>query len=316
MMGDRKAIKSVTNEDLVIKYQTTKNAQVLNTLWENVVPLVAYKTHISREYFVHKGGSWEDYLSCVKIVFMNCVSNFDPSKDVKFSSFFGNCVAFNHYDRELKKANMTRSLDEVISESAETETSLSEVLPDNSVNIEEDFCEKEIKSKVVSRMKDCLSVLTKEELDVVNLYVFKQVKQCDVAKKLGITQVQVSRNFKKAKDKLMNYIIENHKEDFDIVNPNYKFCKMDNVRKKNKISNKTVHGYGLLFAREYKYPDNWEKGLTEFAVTCIKEYAFNNKTTLEISELTGRSRSRVGQCIRETLSRIDSLNNLEFSERK
>jgi len=91
---------------------------------------------------------------------------------------------------EVNASNIVTSINEpAFGKDSEKETSVEDILPDKQNQ------EKEITDKLT--INKLIQELTPKEQDVVILRYFKEETQSQVAKRLGISQVQVSRIEKK-----------------------------------------------------------------------------------------------------------------------
>ena len=94
------------------------------------------------------------------------------------------------------------SLDQILSYRDSDGQILSEKISDVNSFIASDFQENRI------MVKDAMTKLDKDLQEVINLNFFQDMSQTQIAKLLGISQMQVSRRIKKALKLLFNIINE------------------------------------------------------------------------------------------------------------
>lgn len=155
----------------------------------------------------------ETYYEIGLVGLIKAANTFDESKGYKFSTYAGSCIRIEilqHIRKEFSnkgKANYnTISLDEPIySNSENKEIPLIDTLYSN-VDIEEEIIKKEEKELLYK----ALSKLKEKELLVMNYYYglngYEELKQKEIAEKIGVTQTQVYRIIKKSINKIKKII--------------------------------------------------------------------------------------------------------------
>ncbi|MDD3150806.1 MAG: sigma-70 family RNA polymerase sigma factor [Candidatus Gastranaerophilales bacterium] len=101
---------------------------------------------------------------------------------------------------EVDRRKQLLSLDQVISGNSENEQSLGDKLVDNKYN---DF---QLIQEDRIMLSDAINELDKGLKDVVEMSFFEDLSQIEIAQKLGISQMQVSRRLKKALAELFEII--------------------------------------------------------------------------------------------------------------
>lgn len=144
------------------------------------------------------------YYSAGIIGLIKAANAFDPEKGIKFATYASRCIQ-NEILMECRRLNAVRRQNNTVSlyepVSNDTEGLLVMDFISSDFDIEEDYINKEQKKA----LNKAISMLNDDEKELINCYYYKNMNQCELAKKFGITQCSISRNLTKCYKKLRKY---------------------------------------------------------------------------------------------------------------
>lgn len=120
-MSDKKKKKS--NEELVREYQNTKDInikkEIANELYNRVYKLILKMINLIEAKYVSYIDLREDLVQEAGLIFMRCVTKFDTTKNIKFSTYLGDACfyelrRFNNNQMKHVKNNYDLEIDEMI----------------------------------------------------------------------------------------------------------------------------------------------------------------------------------------------------------
>lgn len=182
--------KKISNEQLFEERR-------FDELYLNVIDLMRYKGNL------YKKMDPVEKESIYNLSFAEVINRYDLSKDVKFSTFLclvlaGNLNKYVSRDREYRNSHLRTSLDASLDDEDDNFKLLNCIESTTYDNPEEHSVCKEILDSIDEaldeRMAKCLKL------------AIRDMKQEDIAKEMGISQVQVSRITKKARKILKEYL--------------------------------------------------------------------------------------------------------------
>lgn len=175
--------------------------------------------YVLKQYGLYK--DLDEYYDICMIGLVKAANTFNESKGYTFSTYSISCIRselFGYLRKQInnkRKANYnTISLEiAVYKENDSKEITLLDTLQ-SKTNIEEEI----IRNEEKEMLKEALNILDDKELLVIS-YIFgingyDEIKQKDIATKLGMQQGSVSRIGKRAINKMKNYLKVNRGVDF------------------------------------------------------------------------------------------------------
>ena len=179
-----------------------------NILIEKNLRLVA---HVCKKYS-STNIDLDDLISIGTIGLIKGINSFDPSKNVKLSTYVSRCIdnEILMFLRSNKKLGAEVFLEDPIGKDKDDNTvTLQEVLENNEKNIEDEVDLKFKIKKLYQKMKDVLKIREKTILELrFGLDGNKPKTQNEIAKSMGISRSYVSRIETKAIEKLAKEIKE------------------------------------------------------------------------------------------------------------
>jgi len=195
-------LTSLTDEALVEEYRNNNNQAAASVLYERYKDTVTYKANT----LFLAGGDVEDLIQEGMIGLVNAVRDFDPDKNIKFTTFANICIerqilnAITASNRQKNKPlNTYVSLDSPINGDEDEETTIGDNLKaDDFYNPEYAYFSKE---EVESLRTDALNKLSDLEVEVFNLNIagndYKQI-----AKILGKSPKSIDNALTRIKRKI------------------------------------------------------------------------------------------------------------------
>ncbi|WP_031557147.1 sigma-70 family RNA polymerase sigma factor [Lachnospira multipara] len=195
-------LTSLTDEALVEEYRNNNNQAAASVLYERYKDAVTYKANT----LFLAGGDVEDLIQEGMIGLVNAVRDFDPDKNIKFTTFANICIerqilnAITASNRQKNKPlNTYVSLDSPINGDEDEETTIGDNLKaDDFYNPEYAYFSKE---EVESLRTDALNKLSDLEVEVFNLNIagndYKQI-----AKILGKSPKSIDNALTRIKRKI------------------------------------------------------------------------------------------------------------------
>ena len=191
-----------TNEELVLKIQAGER-EYLEVLWEQIKGLIYrraqwYNFILERYHFVDV----DDFVQCGYFAMLDGVERFDPSKNMKFSSYI-----FFWYKSEIYRAVVgkrvnklpptTTSLNTAIDDES-IQTELINLIPDFSMELEKRIEDKELREAV----RKAVNKLEEVEARVIHLAYFQDLSIAEISSKLHLHEVDVALHKRRAIRKL------------------------------------------------------------------------------------------------------------------
>ena len=198
--------------ELITRWLSNKDKAALNKLvYSNrkIVVKQAYK-------FANGYADIEDLIQCGMIGMIKAIGHFDPTREVKFTSYamyWINAELINYFKKET--IHNFRSKKRVREENLplpkiENPNNLLE----HSSSFEQELIEKDYRSKTVETVKNAYACLSEREANAIDEYYFNNegVKNCSyekIAKNINVSKQMVSNIISKASNKLKNKVGEN-----------------------------------------------------------------------------------------------------------
>lgn len=199
---------SEEEEEKCIEGLLKRDAECRNELIEHNLRLVA---HIVKK-FDTKGTNTDDLISIGTIGLIKGIDSYNPSKNVKITTYAARCIQNEilMYFRATKKMTKDVSLSDSIGFDKEgNEISLIDVLKDESVDIVEDLHTQEL----LDKLNKYIGVLTPRERRILEkrygLNNTEQETQKEIADSLHISRSYVSRIEKRALSKILKEFLKN-----------------------------------------------------------------------------------------------------------
>lgn len=140
-------------------------------------------------------GDRESYYDAGLIGLIKAANEFDPDKGFKFSSYATTAIRNNiliemrERNSNKRKANYnTVSLETVVGDSDKKDLTLGDLIADD-FDMEEHMIKKELLEAVFK----AISTLNDDEKLLIKYYIFDEMNQGEIAKKLGMTQGWICR---------------------------------------------------------------------------------------------------------------------------
>lgn len=195
-------------EKIYLQRLKEKDEEARNILIERNLRLVA---HVCKKYVSSKVNQ-EDLISIGTIGLIKGINSFEPSKNVKLSTYVSRCIdnEILMHLRATKKINIEVSLEDTIGKDKDDNVvTLKDVLENNERNIEDEV---DLKMKVKKLYEKMKKVLKDREKLIIELRFGldgqKPKTQNQIAKMMGISRSYVSRIETKAIGKLAKEIKE------------------------------------------------------------------------------------------------------------
>ena len=152
----------------------------------------------SKFYFGDMGR--DDLLQEGSLMVLESIKDFDPDKGVHFLGYIKSKLKYMYMNMNNEKEYET-SLNTTI-DLGDGSVELMDILEDENVDIEGDF----LKKTEVENLRQILSDLTERELQVVDMYYFKNIDMKKISKNLGLAYRTVVNTKVNAVEKLRTMV--------------------------------------------------------------------------------------------------------------
>ena len=200
-----KSLPGREQKDLFIKLRNGESDCRSELICKNarLVYFIVYKKYLYSGYEI------DDLISIGTLGLIKAVDTYDVNKNVMFSSYALRCIENEILMtfRKCSKEDLNLSLDNTYSDKDGSEYSLLDTLSDESIDVEDDYNEKE----TILELRKIIEELPSRDKLIVSLYFGfiddKRYTQKEIAEIIDVSQVQVARLLKKNLEKLRVRII-------------------------------------------------------------------------------------------------------------
>ena len=197
------------------QYRTDKSEEVRN----EIVNRTLYIAEIMAKKMAGRGVEFDDLLQVASMALIGAVERFDPTKGLKFSTFATPCILgelknyFRDKSRLIRVGRKSSTILQTVKRSISSLTgqlhrapTAEEISLDTGLTLEEVIEAMEYNVNMVSldAKLDDSETLSKEEQQLLRQRFFENKSQSEIAAKLHVSQMYVSRMERKILQKLKN----------------------------------------------------------------------------------------------------------------
>lgn len=144
--------------------------------------------------YYNKIADYEDLIQEGRVVVLECIRNYDDTKDVYFLGYVKTMLKFLYLNKHKEKVLI--SLNTTIGEDEDEE--LIDILESEEVEILEEI----LKAEELKQIRYALSLLTERQREVIIYFYFEGYSIQEIAKKMGVTYRTIVNTKVKALEKM------------------------------------------------------------------------------------------------------------------
>lgn len=171
---------------------------------------IGFTLYIVTHYFQNQPYDLKDLVSIGLLGLIKAVDSFDLDKGYKFTTYSSRCIKNEvlMYIRKNIKTPKNVSYDNNLANESNDKNTFLDLLPDKTINIEEDYAEKEEKEEIAR----VINSLKPDEQKLIKLYFgfgCKQLNQYELSQVFNVSQSYLSRKIRKVLAKIKIELLNN-----------------------------------------------------------------------------------------------------------